>query len=992
MADKFQELYRKLNPEQKKAVDTVEGPVMVVAGPGTGKTHILTLRIANILRQTDAPPGSILALTFTDSGVVSMRRRLVEIIGSPAYSVVIKTFHGFCNDVIKNYPEEFPHIVGSTSITEVDQINIIKDVINTLSLKELKPFGDTFFYLKPILSAINNLKREGVDPKLFAKIVEKELKKFKRIKDLYHEKGLHQGEMKSVYQGKLKRIMRNRELVEVYSQYQKQLRSARLYDYNDMIMEVLAVLSRRQELLLILQEQHQYLLIDEHQDTNNAQNKILELLASYHLQPNIFLVGDERQAIFRFQGASLENFLYFQKLYPEAVLITLTRNYRSNQTILDSADSLIKGPEKLKANTIEKGNKIKVYAFSRSGVEAYFLAQDIKKKLDSGVAPEEMAVLYRDNQDIFLVMDILEKLGIPFSIESDQDILADSDIKKLILLLKTVNEFGSQERLLEAMHIDFLQIDPLDIYKIAEYADHNKVSVFQIIRSQETMVSLGLTSSQEISAFYQKLSSWVVSSKNQSFPDFFEDIIRESGLLTYIFQQKDSLERMDKVSGLFDEVKLLIEKHKDYRLKDFLEYLNTLEAQNILIAKKPLSRLMNRVRLMTAHRAKGLEFDCVYIINCRDLHWGNRRHPEPLQLLEAVFSLSGRKIEERSTNDDERRLFYVALTRARKAVTISYSKEGANNREQLPSQFIKEIKPELIEEGEISLYEKEFDSKKEIIFAPRIISTVDIKDKDFIKNLFWRNGLSVTGLNNYLACPWKYFYTNLIRIPKAKTKHQMYGTAVHEALKDFFNTFKKRTPDKEFLLTKFHHYLNFQPLAKRDFEETLAKGNRALNGYYEQYQGKWRTNVITEFTITGIMLMPEIRLTGKIDKLERLNEGGGINVVDYKTSQPKSRAEIEGSSKNSSGDIKRQLIFYNLLLNRYENQRYKMLSGDIDFVEPDAKGRYKKENFVIEPEEVEELEELIKKTAEEIMSLAFWTARCDNKECEFCNLRELMGK
>ena len=177
----FQHAYARLNEQQKKAVDTIEGPIMVIAGPGTGKTQILTLRIANILQKTDMEPDNILALTFTESGVASMRRRLMDMIGGPAYSVVISTFHGFCNDIIKDYPEEFPRIIGSEPIADVDQVRIIEDAIDTLPLKELKPFGDTLHYLGAILAAINELKREGVDVEQFTTEVEKGRVRFEHI-------------------------------------------------------------------------------------------------------------------------------------------------------------------------------------------------------------------------------------------------------------------------------------------------------------------------------------------------------------------------------------------------------------------------------------------------------------------------------------------------------------------------------------------------------------------------------------------------------------------------------------------------------------------------------------------------------------------------------------------------------------------------------------------------------------------------------------------
>ena len=202
----FLKLYKELNPRQKLAVDTVEGPVMVVAGPGTGKTKTLTLRIANILKETQADPENILALTFTEAAAATMRRRLAEIIGAPAYAVAINTFHGFCNGIIKNYPEYFPRIIGSQNINEVEQINIVDEAIFDLNLKDLKPFGNPSLYVRDILKAINDLKKEGITPQDFEKINEKEQEKFETDEDVYHTKGVHKGKMKGKYLDVLKFI------------------------------------------------------------------------------------------------------------------------------------------------------------------------------------------------------------------------------------------------------------------------------------------------------------------------------------------------------------------------------------------------------------------------------------------------------------------------------------------------------------------------------------------------------------------------------------------------------------------------------------------------------------------------------------------------------------------------------------------------------------------------------------------------------------------
>jgi len=219
----------------------------------------------------------------------------------------------------------------------------------------------------------------------------------------------------------------------------------------------------------------------------------------------------------------------------------------------------------------------------------------------------------------------------------------------------------------------------------------------------------------------------------------------------------------------------------------------------------------------------------------------------------------------------------------------------------------------------------------------------------------------------------------------------MYGTAVHAALKDFFENLKDRDLTKQFLLEKFFFYLNREAVSKSDFEELHAKGERALSGYYDAYYGAWPRQTIVEKDITGVMLAPEIRLTGKIDKLEFLGAGTEVNVVDYKTSKPKTRGEIEGSTKNSEGNIKRQLVFYNILLNRFEDgKRFNMVSADVDFIEPDEKGRYHKERFEVTSAEIAELEALAQKTGEEILSLSFLDRTCGVPDCEFCALRSAM--
>ena len=991
--DVFNAYYKKLNKGQKQAVDAIEGPVMVIAGPGTGKTQILTLRIANILRKTDTPPENILALTFTESGVASMRKRLAQIVGSRAYGVVINTFHGFCNDIIKNYLENFPRIVGSRNIIEVDQVEIVERVINSLDLDLLRPFGDRFLYVRSILSNISELKREGISSAQFKKIVEREHKNFKNISDLIHKKGAHKGKMKGEYQKLEKQILKNKELSLVYEEYQKELTKNKLYDYNDMIMEVLETLEKNKNLLQILQEESQYILVDEHQDTNNAQNKILEMLLNFHTNPNIFIVGDEKQAIFRFQGASLENFYFFQKLYPKALLITLEENYRSTQSILDSAHSLISSGSlskyvELKSNTEHNQKKIQLLPFKSSEAELYFIASSIKEKIKSKVLPAEIAVLYRDNKDAFPIARMLERFSVPFFIESDQDIFSDPDVRKLLVIFEAIHKYGDSVTLAEALHVDFLGINPLDAYKIIRQANNEKIDLIDLIADDKKLESLRLSSLPNVVIFRKSLDRWSTISKNDNLFNLFNSVVRGSGFFVSLINSPEAFARYEAVQNLSDEINQIIESRPEANLKDFFAFIETVKKHNIFVKRKKAGGREDKVKLMTVHRSKGLEFEYVYIANAYSGHFGSRIDRDRLKLIPQVF-FDKKEIIEKNKDDDERRLFFVALTRAKKEVCISYSEINSDGREQLPTMFLSEIKENLIEKVSTDVYEKEYKNNKEIMFAEKKYTESKDRDRQFVREIFLGQGLSVSALNNYLSCPWKYFYRNLVRLPEHKDKHALYGTAVHSALKDFYSKLKERDLSEDFLLKSFEFYARKEPFTDIDLKDVLGKGEKALSGYYKSYFQTAERNVLTEFKIKGVLLGEDIRLTGILDKMEFTGNSNKVNVVDYKTRQPLSRNNIIGETKDSEGNYFRQLVFYKLLLSLYEDGKYEMISGEIDFIEPDEKGKYKKEKFDINNKEVVTLKDIIKKTAKEILELSFWDKTCDDKKCGYCALRNL---
>ena len=358
----------KLNPAQQLAVDTIDGPVMVIAGPGTGKTQIIAERIANILKQTDTAPDSILALTFTESGAKSMRERLITTIGATAYYVNISTFHAFCSQVIQEFPDRFS-LTATEPLAELERVEIFHEIFDSHQFDYLKPVNQPHYYTAALIKAIQELKREGITPIALKKLLPLEAK---TKADQYL-------------------LNKNQELQQIYTLYQKALTARGRYDFEDMINFVVEAFTRDETLLRTYQERLQYFLIDEYQDTNSSQNQVINLLAGFWGQEaNVFVVGDPNQSIYRFQGASLENFIGFTKTYPHAKIITLEQNYRSHQLILDSSFALIQknklkiedivstAKAKLKAQVGLKTSQLQVIKLPSETVEAYIVAEKIK--------------------------------------------------------------------------------------------------------------------------------------------------------------------------------------------------------------------------------------------------------------------------------------------------------------------------------------------------------------------------------------------------------------------------------------------------------------------------------------------------------------------------------------------------------------------------------------------------------------------------------------
>jgi DNA helicase-2/ATP-dependent DNA helicase PcrA len=475
---------------------------------------------------------------------------------------------------------------------------------------------------------------------------------------------------------------------------------------------------------------------------------------------------------------------------------------------------------------------------------------------------------------------------------------------------------------------------------------------------------------------------WHVSSKNQHVLPLVENIIRESGLLSMILSKPEGSVRLRAIDRLYDELQSLAAREPDYSLKSFLEHLDTLTEY-----KKGLetgaAEERPGVRLMSAHKAKGLEFDHVFILNANERTWEGRtkRAYFRCHLIESP-------LEDAQDENDERRLFYVALTRARKMATITFSETDDNGKPAIISRFVTDIDPTLLSHTNpiVPLAEGARYAKR-VRLEPRAL------DLEFLRSRFLEQGISATALNNFLDCHWKYVHQNLLRVPGTPNKYLILGTAIHAALRTFFDSWRDGEDiGVEKMLGRMNWSLDRQPISRADDLSLREKGEKALRGYYAQYCGSWPKNIKNEYRINGVHVVLEgeddpilIPLTGSLDKIE-IKEGNRVNVIDYKTGKPKSRNALLGKTKDADTGYIRQLTFYKMLLMKFDKEKYVMETGTIEFIEPNESGKYVREVFDIDDSGVNELEAQVKEVARRIYDLSFWGKRCDNDSCEFCDI------
>ncbi|RYZ22431.1 MAG: ATP-dependent helicase [Chitinophagaceae bacterium] len=1022
LVDKFQTEYARLNDQQKKAVDQIEGPVMVIAGPGTGKTQILSARIGKILlSDAQIEPDNILCLTYTDAGVVAMRRRLAGFIGPDAYRVAIHTFHAFCNDVIQDNLGLFEK-TALDPISDLERIELLKELIDGFGKDHpLKRYrGDVYFEMHGLQSLFSLMKREGWTADYICQKVDE------YIKDLPNRDGYTAKRATKEYKkGDIRtdKIAEQQERMQKlvaacheFQKFQEMMRKRNRYDFDDMINWVISAFQENEDLLRHYQEKYQYILVDEYQDTSGSQNRIVELLINYWDKPNVFVVGDDDQSIYRFQGANVENMMAFGSSFGQDLMtVVLTNNYRSTQPILDisktlidrNKERLVKQLEGLSKNLVASNEALaalehgpEVHAYRTQGQELIGITTRIEKLIAEGVAPNEIGVIYRENKYGEELAQYLRLKGIPFYTRRNLNILEQPLIQQLLRVLDYLcaehdTPYGGDGLLFEILHFEWFGIPPLAVAKAAiEVSDYNynargkdKTSLRRYVCEQQAPKDLFDTGLHpRLCETVQILERLIGAVKNETLQNLLERVLREAGFLGHIMDSPERAWLLQLVTGFYNHLRDETRRHPYATLDDFMGRIELMRKEGLVLPLVQVAGHEKGVNLLTAHGSKGLEFDHVFLAGATASSWEKKRKPfSGFAFPDTLFATSakGNDLEEL------RRLFYVALTRAKQHLYISFSNSTDEGKLLEPSMFIAEIFEEHKLPVQVQELQEETIGEFQVlqltgVFAPEVAPL----EEELLNRVLGNFQMNVSALNNYLRCPLEFYFKNVVRIPSPRNEAAEFGSAVHHALEQLFVKMKKdehqNFPLPDDFLNDFTWYMNRnrECFTREQFARRMEYGLEILKQYYNRHVAHLNKFVLIEHNVKSVNV-DGLLLKGKLDKLEF--SGNNVTIVDYKTGDPEKNNEKFARPNPkipAGGDYWRQAVFYKIMIGNYKPE-WNVERVVFDFVEPNKKKEYVREEVLINEMDLQDVKQQIRDTYAAIQEKKFYTG-CGSEDCHWC--------
>lgn len=842
---------KKLNQDQIDAVNHGEGPLLIIAGAGTGKTTVITERIKKLITDGFAQPDEILALTFTEKAAAEMQDRLDQALPYGYTQMWVMTFHSFCDRVLRDEGLGIGLDTGYKLMTTADSIALMRKHLFDLDLNYYRPLGNPYKFISAVLQHISRLQDEDVSPDEYLNWA---------TEDNY------------------------RELAGLYRDYSNLKIKNGQFDFADLIAFSLKLFRERLNILSKYQQKFKYILVDEFQDTNYAQNQLINLLAKAH--QNLTVVADDDQAIYRWRGAAVSNVIQFRTTYPQAKLIVLSQNYRSTQEILDHSYQLIQNNNPDRLEIKEKINKKLMAVRKVKGKPIEFIHADrveneadlIAKKIsESGIPYRDIAILVRANAHAEPFMRSLTRHGIPHQFLGPGQLFGQSEIKDLIAYLQVLYNFDDNASLYRVLSMDYFSIPARDIAQVGNFAKKNNISLFTACE-QSGLLSF----SPVISLINRHLNMVSKSSAGQILYDF----LQESGMLKSILDYKLPIDerKAQNIMKFFNKLKSFEADQKDASVSAVVDWINlSLEVGESPLATNSDWDQTDAVNILTIHSAKGLEFPVVFLVNLVSERFPSRERREPIPIPDALIK---EILPEGNFHlQEERRLFYVGITRARDQLFLTAADYyGEGKRAKKLSPFISETL------GKI-------DSLPLVTIQP---SLLDWRIPETIAHANHQpttiNYLSYSQIQTFLDCPLHYKARYILKIPTPPSAASSFGNTIHATLKDYFT---QQTNILDLLKKNWSSegYIN-----KKHEQEYFKKGERYLTEYLEKNFDPNHLPIKLEEPFI-VPISPGLKIGGKIDRVDLLSDGS-IEIVDYKTSNT--------SLTQKEADANLQLSFYAL--------------------------------------------------------------------------------
>ncbi len=1006
------------NEKQQECIAAIEGTVMVLAGPGTGKTFTIIRRIKYMLEQ-NIEPSSILCLTYSEAAANEMKARLVRDIGTNAASVCVNTYHAFCSEIIKRYPAEFELLEGVNLVDDIIKRNIMAEVLDELKPRNYRTrWGDLYYFIPEHIKSVDEIKSNRITKFEYFNTLKNHPEWMGKLKELINEykersqKGKLVPTFLNKYELHKKKMKKAVETWSIYELYDKKLKQNNYIDFNDMITMVLNIFETNEEFLKEVSSQYRYFLVDEYQDTNYSQNQIVFNLARGANSDNIFVVGDDDQIIYEFQGAKTDTLEKFLTLYPETKVICLNENNRSTQNILDFSYSVISQDEtrlennpKFKQYNISKvleaknkkiiplNKKIQLHGFADIRQENNFIINQIENIINSDVLPlnkenqkdlSKIAILARENSELLNFANLLEARNIKYQIKENKSIF---DIKSSLVLYFYLKALLNHKLYSDKL-FGLLLTEPFTF----NYDDYNFLLKQNRINHKDliTNINENLTSKkwadkEKVENFIKTFDELAKLKSSMNVRDLIIQVINKTGILNYFLN--NDISKSDNIYALkkfTDEAKSHAKYNKANWLGSFLEYIDTAFESNIPVNIDREDYTLNAVQLLTLHGSKGREFEHVFIPNLIAKKWEAKRVTSSMSL--PIDKTAKNENEETKRRSEQLRLLFVGITRSKHNLIMSYSNAIDGN----PQELTKHLETAVCNENIVETYNHEL-TKEEYISE----IAVSMKTKPFdysshfadeLKSRLKNFTLSPSSLNSYLECPRAFLYSQVLNIPVWDTASEsaVYGSAIHKTLQMSIQYAKEKGtyPKIENCIDYFLKIMNDEEFETEDKKnEYIQRGKNSLTLYHKHMLDTPHERIYaTEYKFDFVPYKDKF-IKGFIDRIEQ-NSDLTYELYDYKTGGAKPKTQI-ADGKDFENYLN-QLRFYKFAF-ELANPSSSVSRTGLIFVEEPNKNFY----INLTDDDNKIIQDKIDYVYENIDKLNFNPPVKEERKCDYCEYMHL---